>query len=61
MRALMPHFLKMYQNRFTIIHFAKLGCGRNFLENFILANFQKRYFDCWGSEFKPVYLWKNES
>lgn len=44
----MPHFLKMYQNRFTIIHFAKSGCGRNFLENFILANFRKRYFDCWG-------------
>lgn len=45
---------KNVSNRFTIICFAKSGYGRNFQENFILANFQKGSLDCWGSVLKPL-------
>lgn len=45
MKAQMPCCLKMGQNRFIIIHFAKSGCGRIFQENFYFSKF---CLDCWG-------------
>ena len=60
MRVQMPYCLKTCQNRFTLIHLAKSGCGGNFLENVILADFQKYYFDCWGSVETSMPV-KNES
>ena len=57
----MPYCLKMGQNRFIIIHFAKSGCGRIFQENFYFSKFSEMLSRLLGSVFKSVYLWKNES